>query len=184
MPLQAVEKRALPDQRIEQPCRQQGKQIGCCERGDLQLWMLYGDGGGVDGRWRFSKSQQNQLKEEQQHSREADKHDRMAEVRDAARRRIGIVRGRVSDVRRVLRGLVEEEAHADFARSADAVFFAAVGFLARFLVGSTGRADGMPVFFSGAMNLPRAGFTRSAAAAMLSGCGPAWLRLPLPFEEI
>ena len=34
-------------------------------------------------------------------------------------------------------------------------------------------ATGTPVFFSGGTNLPRAVFTRSGAATMSSGCGPA-----------
>ena len=49
---------------------------------------------------------------------------------------------------------------------------------------SCARAVGTPVFFSGATNLPRAVFTRSAAATMSTGCGPAWLTPPLPLEEI
>jgi hypothetical protein len=52
-------------------------------------------------------------------------------------------------------------------------FFDETGFLAAFFTALASRADGSPVFFSRAMNLPREVFTRSGTAAMSSGCGPA-----------
>jgi hypothetical protein len=51
--------------------------------------------------------------------------------------------------------------------------FCGTDFFAAFFTALGARADGTPVFFSGAMNLPRAAFTWSGAAAISSGCGPA-----------
>ena len=54
-----------------------------------------------------------------------------------------------------------------------ASFFAA--FAARPSSGLAVLALARPVFFSGAMNLPRSSFFLSGAAAMVRGWGPAWL---------
>jgi hypothetical protein len=53
------------------------------------------------------------------------------------------------------------------------VVFCDTDFFAAFFTTLGARADGTPVFFSGAMNLARTAFTWSGAAAMSSGCGPA-----------
>ena len=48
-------------------------------------------------------------------------------------------------------------------------------FFAVFAGAAFGLVVGTPVFFSGAMNLPRDSFLRSSAAMIVAGCAPAWL---------
>src|ERR1035437_78805 len=152
----------------------------------------------------LSHQGQNDFEQDEQQSREADKQKRVAEVGNALRGGDGAgLRGGLFRLRglsglfglgcgclgssgfvtveeewtRVCGGDVgDEEAHADFFRRVDELFFAAFAeadVLTVFVGGLEGRAVGTPVFFSGATNLPRAVFARSGAAAMSSGCGPA-----------
>src|SRR5208283_1341947 len=201
-PLQSIEKSALPHQRIEDPRRQQRGEVCRRQQGDLQLRVQQLGHAVVFCSRRSSQSHENKLKKNKHHSREADKHKRVSDVGNAPQRCRTILTGGSLCVRRVFaaRRLFQsgrvfwtvcgDETHADFFLLMDALFaktfvvFSDTDFFAVFFATLGARAEGTPVFFSGAMNLPRAAFTWSGAAAISNGCGPAWLTPPPPLDEI
>ena len=190
----------MPDRRIEEPRRQQGRQIRRRQQGDLSLRVQQCGYAVVHSSRRPSQRYKNKLKQNQQHSRKADKQERMPQVGNAPRRRHGILSEerhcarrafedrRFIRFRRVFGIICAKETHADLSLWMEPFFFAAFAgvlfadsdFPAAFFSALASRAealaaraDGRPVFFSRAMNLPRTVFARSGAAAMSSGCGPA-----------
>ena len=85
MPLQAIEKWTVPDEREEEPRYEKSDEINGRHHADLQHRMLHGDGAGVQRSGSFSGEGEDDFGEKQQEAGEADEEKGVAEVGDAAR---------------------------------------------------------------------------------------------------
>ena len=172
MPVDAVEKPAMPEEREHEPGREQSDDIDCGHHADLQHGVRHGDDCRHADGGEFSPERKDDFEDDSRKPAKTTK--RSAWPRLGTRRGVGTRRRRGGKRFRRERSsglrLGFGEVHG---RKAHGFLDRLAAFLAGFVAGFVAEAVGTPVFFSGTMNLPRAVRGRSGAAVMSSGWGPA-----------